>query len=59
MTHEFKTPIATMSLVLDSLKTIGSNNNNPEKILHYVEILKQEKRVRKRSSTAQSEDPAE
>jgi len=42
MTHEFKTPIATMSLVLDSLKTIGSNNNNPEKILHYVEILKQE-----------------
>ena len=41
MTHEFKTPIATMNLVLDSLKTPVALHD-PEKIKGYVKILKQE-----------------
>ena len=41
MTHEFKTPIATMSLVLDSLKA-PTARQDPEKVMHYVQILKQE-----------------
>ncbi len=41
MTHEFKTPIATMNLVLDTLKSpITLQDTN--KVLHYVKILKQE-----------------
>ena len=41
MTHEFKTPIATMSLVLDSVKS-PMVLSDPDKVLHYVHILKQE-----------------
>lgn len=41
MTHEFKTPIATMNLVLDTLKSPMAINN-PDKVMHYVKILKQE-----------------
>lgn len=41
MTHEFKTPIATMNLVLDSLKTPVALHD-PDKIKGYVKILKQE-----------------
>ncbi|AVM50274.1 sensor histidine kinase KdpD [Capnocytophaga sp. oral taxon 878] len=41
MTHEFKTPIATMNLVLDSLKSPAARED-PNKVLHYVQILKQE-----------------
>ena len=41
MTHEFKTPIATMSLVLDSVKS-PVVLSSPEKVLHYIHILKQE-----------------
>lgn len=41
MTHEFKTPIATINLAIDAL-----NNNkvlsNPEKIAHYSKMIKQE-----------------
>ena len=41
MTHEFKTPIATINLAIDAL----SNEkiiNNPEKIKHYSTVIKQE-----------------
>ena len=41
MTHEFKTPIATMNLVLNTLKSPIALNN-PDKVMHYVKILKQE-----------------
>ena len=41
MTHEFKTPIATMNLVLDTLKSPIALND-PDKVMHYVKILKQE-----------------
>ena len=41
MTHEFKTPIATMNLVLDSVKS-PMVLSDPDKVLHYVHILKQE-----------------
>ena len=41
MTHEFKTPIATINLALDSIKNpkiIG----NKEKILHYIQMIREE-----------------
>jgi signal transduction histidine kinase len=41
ITHEFKTPIATISLVIDSIKS-PSVINDPEKIKHYLNILKKE-----------------
>lgn len=43
MTHEFKTPIATISLAADS---IGSPMvvNNPEKIKRFTDIIRQENR---------------
>lgn len=43
MTHEFKTPIATISLAADS---IGSPMivNNPDKIKRFVDIIRQENR---------------
>lgn len=43
MTHEFKTPIATISLATDS---IGSSMviNNPDKIKRFTEIIRQENR---------------
>ena len=43
MTHEFKTPIATISLAADS---IGSNMviSNPDKIRRFIDIIRQENR---------------
>jgi len=41
ITHEFKTPIATMALAIDSIKSPGIIND-PEKIKHYLKILKKE-----------------
>jgi two-component system phosphate regulon sensor histidine kinase PhoR len=43
MTHEFKTPIATISLAADS---IGSSMviNNPDKIKRFIDIIRQENR---------------
>ncbi len=41
ITHEFKTPIATINLVIDSLKSPGVIND-PQKIKHYLKILKKE-----------------
>ena len=41
MTHEFKTPIATISLAADSM-TNPSIINNPEKIERFAKIIKQE-----------------
>ncbi len=43
MTHEFKTPIATISLAADS---IGSPMilNNPDKIKRFIDIIRQENR---------------
>ena len=47
MTHEFKTPIATISLAADSM-TNPSIINNPEKIKRFAQIIKQEnKRMHK------------
>ena len=47
MTHEFKTPIATISLAADSM-TNPSSINNPEKIKRFANIIKQEnKRMHK------------
>lgn len=41
MTHEFKTPIATINLAIDAM---GNEKviNNPEKIRHYSNVIKQE-----------------
>lgn len=41
MTHEFKTPIATINLAIDAM---GNEKviNNPDKIRHYSNIIKQE-----------------
>jgi two-component system, OmpR family, phosphate regulon sensor histidine kinase PhoR len=41
MTHEFKTPIATISLASDSI-TNASVINNPDKIRRFANIIKQE-----------------
>ncbi len=41
ITHEFKTPIATINLVIDSMKS-PAVINNPEKLKEYLNILKQE-----------------
>lgn len=41
MTHEFKTPIATINLALDSIKNPKIINNS-EKILRYVQIIRDE-----------------
>ncbi|MFK8273100.1 sensor histidine kinase [Capnocytophaga canimorsus] len=41
MTHEFKTPIAVINLVLDTLKN-PMNLNDPEKVLRYVNMLRDE-----------------
>lgn len=43
MTHEFKTPIATISLASDSI-TSPSVINAPEKISRFADIIKQENR---------------
>lgn len=41
MTHEFKTPIATISLASDSIKS-PKILNKPEFILRYIDIIRQE-----------------
>ncbi len=41
MTHEFKTPIATISLAADSI-TNASIINNPDKVKRFADIIKQE-----------------
>lgn len=43
MTHEFKTPIATINLALDSVKN-PKISNNPEKINHYMRMIREENR---------------
>lgn len=41
MTHEFKTPIATISLAVDALKN-PKVTGNPEKLLYFSSIIKEE-----------------
>jgi signal transduction histidine kinase len=41
MTHEFKTPIATINLAIDALRN-KKVINNPEKIAHYSNMIRQE-----------------
>ncbi len=41
MTHEFKTPIATINLALDSIKNPKIINDN-EKVLRYVKMIREE-----------------
>ena len=41
MTHEFKTPIATINLALDSIKNPKIINDN-EKVLRYVQMIRDE-----------------
>jgi two-component system, OmpR family, phosphate regulon sensor histidine kinase PhoR len=41
MTHEFKTPIATISLAADSLSS-PAMLNNPDKLARFINIIKQE-----------------
>ena len=41
MTHEFKTPIATISLALEAIKNPKIINDN-EKVLRYVKMIKEE-----------------
>jgi len=41
MTHEFKTPIATINLALDAIKNPQIINNN-ESVLKYVKMIRQE-----------------
>lgn len=43
MTHEFKTPIATISLAADTAMN-DAIINSPEKVRHYLELVKQENR---------------
>ncbi len=41
MTHEFKTPIATINLALDSVRS-PRIANDPEKVKHYLNVIKEE-----------------
>ena len=41
MTHEFKTPIATINLALDSIKN-PSIHSDSSKLLHYIGLMKEE-----------------
>ena len=41
MTHEFKTPIATISLATDSM-IVPKVTNNPDKVRYFANIIKQE-----------------
>ena len=41
MTHEFKTPIATISVATDALKS-KSISTNPDKVKYYANLIKQE-----------------
>src|SRR5690606_33050991 len=41
MTHEFKTPIATINLALDAIKN-PKIRDNPEKIEHYHKMIRDE-----------------
>ncbi|WP_423819121.1 HAMP domain-containing sensor histidine kinase [Salinimicrobium sp. TIG7-5_MAKvit] len=41
MTHEFKTPIATINLALDAIKN-PKVMNNPEKVAHYHRMIRDE-----------------
>lgn len=41
MTHEFKTPLATISVATDALKS-KMVSANPEKVHHYANLIKQE-----------------
>lgn len=41
MTHEFKTPIATISLAVDSIRS-PSINKDPEKVVKFAEIIRDE-----------------
>ena len=41
MTHEFKTPIATINLALDAIKN-PKIFNNKEKVSNYISIIKHE-----------------
>tara|TARA_B100000678_G_C18224548_1_gene508301 strand:+ start:1163 stop:2662 length:1500 start_codon:yes stop_codon:yes gene_type:complete len=41
MTHEFKTPIATINLAIDAMSN-EKMINNPEKVRHYSQVIKQE-----------------
>jgi len=41
MTHEFKTPIATINLALDAIKNPKIINDN-EKVLRYIEMIREE-----------------
>jgi two-component system, OmpR family, phosphate regulon sensor histidine kinase PhoR len=51
MTHEFKTPIATISLAVDALKT-EKVKNDPEKMGYFANIIKEEnKRMNKQVET--------
>lgn len=43
MTHEFKTPIATISLAADSISN-PAIIEQPKKVLHFIEIIKDENR---------------
>ncbi len=43
MTHEFKTPIATISLAADSISS-PKILNNPDKIKRFIDIIRQENR---------------
>ena len=43
MTHEFKTPIATINIAADALNS-SRVNSDPEKVEHYAGIIKQENR---------------
>jgi two-component system, OmpR family, phosphate regulon sensor histidine kinase PhoR len=51
MTHEFKTPLATISLAVDALKN-EKVINNPEKMHYFTDVIKEEnKRMNKQVET--------